>query len=158
MSSNDKKFDRVTDTISIKKFVCNYLGADDVDCKNLRHVGLKSFCNPYVVGVSNEFSKKNSDYVKTGKILLVLDSRGDLGSYINPELLIKLSDTDSIEDTRRILQNARIYSLKELSDFYAKMSMLYKDLEMIETYEQLINDAGKQDAVDKIQKMKKYLG
>lgn len=158
MSNNDKKFDKVNDTISIDKFVCNYLGAVDVDCRRLRHIGLKSFGNPYVVGVSNEFSRKNPEYVKTGKILLVLDSRGDLGSYINPELLRKLTDTEAIEDTKRILQSARIYNLGELSDYFARMSVLFKNLEMIETYQQLISDVGKEDVVENIKKMKKYLG
>lgn len=158
MSSNDKKFDKVNDTISIDKFVCNYLGAYDVDCRKLRHVGLKSFGNPYVVGVSNEFARKNPEYVKTGKILLVLDYRGDLGSYINPELLRKLTDTEAIEDTKRILQSARIYNLGELSEYFAKMSVLFKNLETIETYQQLISDVGKEDVVENIKKMRKYLG
>lgn len=157
MSNNDKKFDKINDTISIDRFVSNYLGTFDVDCRKLRHVGLKSFGNPYVVGVSNDFARKNPEYVKTGKILLVLDCRGDLGSYINPELLRKLTDTESIEDTKKILQSARISNLGELSDYFAKMSVLFKNLETIETYQQLIFDVGKEDAVENIKKMKKYL-
>lgn len=154
--SHDKRYDKIEDAITIKKFVNNYLGTHDVDCKNLRHIGLKSFGNPLVVGVSNDFADKNPEYVKTGSILIVIDSRGDRGSYINPNLLIKLTDRENVINIEKIIKDAKILDLKELSKFFSKISLLFQELETIERYENLIKDAGKEDEIRKLCKMKKF--
>lgn len=153
---NHKKYDRITDAITIGKFVNNYLGANDVDCKNLRHIGLRSFGNPLVVGVSNEFADKNPEYVKTGSILIVIDSRGDRGSYINPELLIKVTDKENIKNIEKIIRKAKIFDLRELGQFFSKISGLFQELENIERYEELIAETGKEKEIKKLCNMKKF--
>lgn len=155
MSKCKKRYDKIEDAITIKKFVNNYLGTMDVDCENLRHIGLKSFCNPLVVGVSNNFADKNPDYVKTGDILIVIDSRGDRGSYINPNLLRKLTDEENIANIEELIKNAKIFDLRELGQFFTRIGLLFQELENIEKYEELIEEAGKEKEVKRLSKMKK---
>lgn len=150
--SKEKYFDKYSDTISIGKFVNCYLGID-ADCRNLRHMGLKSLESPYEVGISNAYADKNPEYVKNGMILLVLDSRGDRASYINPVVLKKLASGEE-DNLQKIIRTSKIHSFNELSEFHKAMQVLMNQLEIIDIYSEFISDVGKEEAVQKIKCLK----
>ena len=152
----EKRFDRVSDAITMKRFVNDYLGTSGVSCDNLRHVGLKSFENPLVIGIDNKIVDKNPEYVKTGKVLIVIDSKGDRGSYINPNLLIDLADKDDLINMKKNLEKIRIKDLRELSKLYNRISKIYEDLSNIQKEEQLLLEVGKSGAVKKLKQLKRY--
>lgn len=153
--SKKREYDRISDTISIDKFVNSYLGAMEVDCKNLRHIGLKSFNNPYVVGLSNDLARKNPEYIKTGEILLVLDSRGDLGAYINPELLKKVTDRKTRKSVKSKIKHLHVNNLEELGEFFEKINVLLREIKTVEEYEEFLYIVGKENVVENIEKTKK---
>lgn len=121
-------------TISIKDFVNIYLGVNH-SCENLKHQGLKSFKNPYIVGVSNDFASKNPDCVKRNEILVVIDSYGNPGSYINPELLFKIETMEQCKYTLDLLEKIKLNSFENIIVLFKKyQETLFKINELEQTY------------------------
>lgn len=135
MGSKKYRVDLEKDTISIRYFVNNYLETDH-DCHNLRHCGLKSFGNPFVVGVSNDLAFRNIDFIKEKSVLVVKDCKGDLASYINPILLKRVVKLGQIEDQIQVLEKERVTSLENLETFYqnviTRFELLSKERSLLE--------------------------
>lgn len=131
-SNNKKKVSgNYFSTLDISDFVTYYLGTNH-DCKDLKHKGLKSFDNPYVIGVSNDFAVKNPDCVRRKEILVVIDSYGNPGAYINPLLLKQLEDMESYKTILNLLQNIRIHDFAEAKALYEKYEKIITKIELLE--------------------------
>lgn len=118
-------------TVTISDFVKYYLGTDH-DCKDLKHKGLKSFNNPYVVGISNEFAVKNPDCIRRNEILVVIDSYGNPGTYINPLLLKQLEDMETCKTVLNLLSSIRLHNLSQIVHLYDKYMKTVNKIEKLE--------------------------
>lgn len=131
-STNKKKVNgNYFSTINISDFVTYYLGTNH-DCKDLKHRGLKSFNNPYVIGVSNDFAVKNPDCVRRKEILVVIDSYGNLGAYINPLLLKQLEDMETYKTVLNLLQNIRTHNFTEAKMLYEEYEKIVIKIDLLE--------------------------
>ena len=131
-STNKKKVNgNYFSTINISDFVTYYLGTNH-DCKDLKHRGLKSFNNPYVIGVSNDFAVKNPDCVRRKEILVVIDSYGNLGAYINPLLLKQLEDMETYRTVLNLLQSIRTHNFTEAKMLYEEYEKIVIKIDLLE--------------------------
>lgn len=130
-SSKKRIGDNFLRTISISEFVRNYLGTEH-DCSNLKHRGLKSFKNPYVVGIPNEFAIKNPDCIIRNEIIVVIDSYGNPGTYINPELLRDIQNMEEAKIVLDILSSVSVYDLKDVKILYEEFMMIIDTINALE--------------------------
>ena len=113
----DKKFDKVKDAITIKKFLSQYLNINS-SCIKLRHCDLKEFESPLVVTVSNDYADKNPDLVKEGFLVLVLDSRKDKATYINPSCLRNLVIAKDIKRQINEIDNTKVHTFEDYKELF----------------------------------------
>ena len=135
MKKRKYRLDCELDTITMAYFVREYLGTDHT-CENLRHCGLKKFGNPLVISISNDVAFRNLDLIRKRDILVVKDSRGDLASYINPNLLKSIFQISEIDDQLKELFRKKIVGLENLNQFYEsvtkRIEILKKEKEFLE--------------------------
>lgn len=129
------------DGISIQSFVEHYLGTRH-NCYMLKHQGLKSFDNPYLIGVSNDFAIKNFDYVGKNELVVVIDDFGNPGTYVNPLNIKKLMELEVCKEKIKLLNNISCRNFDEAAILYQMCSQLISDIECLEglyggTYELL---------------------
>lgn len=146
---DNRKYDISKDSISIGQFVNQYLEID-ADCSNLKHIGLRSFCSPLVIGVSNTYADKNPELVKRGFLLIVLDCKKNKGTYINPIKLRELIDKDLIEDELNELEKIRISNLEELSIHYTKYMKILEQYMRLENFYNIVKELNKSDNIELI--------
>lgn len=118
-------------TITICEFVSEYLETEH-DCSNLKHMGLKSFNNPYVIGVSNDFAIKNMEYVLRNEILIVVDSHNNPAAYINPFLLKQIETMEQLKYMLNILGKIRLHSLENIKKLYEEYNRINKKMTVIQ--------------------------
>ena len=151
--STESKFPE-TMAISIKDYVEHYLGipiipsvevvehtkykkgkkvktktTTRVNYDTLWHHGLKEIGSPLVFGVDNEYANKNPDRVYDGELLLVIDSKGNRGTYVNPIFIKKLIESEDIENELNKLRKTGIHQLDELSDYIKECVKLQSQYE-----------------------------
>lgn len=118
-------------TISISEFVSCYLGTEH-KCKNLKHKGLKSFNNPYVIGISNEFAIKNPDCIIRNEIVVVIDDYGNPGTYINPNILKQIKNMEEYKNTRNLLEKIKLHNLDNIDILYNEYNNIIKKIDELE--------------------------
>ncbi len=139
--STESKFPE-TIAISIKDYVEHYLGISmipsievvehtkykkgkkvktksttRVNYDTLWHHGLKDIESPLVFGVSNEYANDNPDMVYSGELLLVIDAKGNRGTYVNPIFIKKLIESEDLESELKELRRTGIHQLDELEEY-----------------------------------------
>ena len=139
--STESKFPE-TIAISIKDYVENYLGiatipsveivertkyrkgkkvstkkATRVNYDTLWHHGLKEIGSPLVIGVDNEYANKNPDKVYGGELLLVIDAKGNRGTYVNPAFIRQLIESEDIELELKKLRKTGVKQLEDLEEY-----------------------------------------
>lgn len=119
------------DGISIQNFVRDYLGTEH-NCSKLKHQGLKSFDNPYVIGVSNDFALKNFDYVVRNELIIVIDDYGNPGTYINPIIIKKLIELETYKEQLKIISSISCHSFEEATYIYEIFNKLSIDKSCLE--------------------------
>ena len=129
-------------TITIGTFVNQFLGIN-ADCSKLWHQGLKELGSSFVFGVDNNFANKNPDLVYKGELLLVVDARGNRGTYINPDFLRSLLNKDDLERELSILRRAGIKDLAKLSEYLGECSRLQNQIETNRKFETVLYDTNK---------------
>ena len=120
-------------TITIYEFVNDYLGVNH-DCENLKHIGLKSFKSPYIIGVSNDFAIKNKEYVFKNEILIVIDAYNNPAAYINPTLLKQITTMEELKYTMGILEKVRLNDLASIKILYDKFELINKQINQLNTF------------------------
>ena len=88
-----------------------------INYDTLWHHGLKEIGSPLVFGVSNEYANDNPDKVYGGELLLVIDAKGNRGTYVNPIFIQKLIESEDIEEELAKLRKTGIHQLDELEDY-----------------------------------------
>jgi hypothetical protein len=139
--STESKFP-ATIAISIKDYVENYLGiatipsveivertkykkgkrvstkkTTRVNYDTLWHHGLKEIGSPLVIGVDNEYANKNPDKVYGGELLLVIDAKGNRGTYVNPAFIRQLIESEDIELELKKLRRTGVKQLEDLEEY-----------------------------------------
>ena len=139
--STESKFPE-TIAISIKDYVEHYLGIASIpsveiiehtkykkgkkvktktttriNYDTLWHHGLKEIGSPLVIGVDNEYANKNPDKVYSGELLLVIDSKGNRGTYVNPTFIRQLIESENVEHELKKLRKTGVHQLDELEEY-----------------------------------------
>ncbi|MCR4581240.1 MAG: hypothetical protein K5666_01870 [Bacilli bacterium] len=123
--------------IPISDFVNYYLGITG-NCKNLWHSGLKDLGSIYLFGVDNNFANKHPDKVYTGELLLVVDARGNVGTYINPNLIKNLIESEDAQVELRHLRKTGVQTLALAGEYIQKCIELQLQLDATAGYMDLI--------------------
>ena len=120
------------DGISIREFVNYYLETNH-DCRNLRHQGLKSFNNPYVVGVSNDYALKYPDSIMKNELIVVIDDYGNPGTYLNPKNIKKLIELETNKEKLRLLSNISCHNFEEAAFLYKLWKIIADEVKCLES-------------------------
>ena len=149
---NKKKRDSIftkEDTITIKEYVNDYLGLHS-DCSRLWHSGLKSLGSPLVVGVDNEFANEHPERVYNGDLLLVLDARGNRGTYINPDRIRLYLENGDIGKAISIFQKKGVRDIQMLEEYWNKCLAMHSQLEVNNNFLQLLIDTNKTKKIERL--------
>ena len=88
-----------------------------INYDTLWHHGLKEIGSPLVIGVDNEYANKNPDKVYSGELLLVIDSKGNRGTYVNPAYIRQLIESENVEHELKKLRKTGVHQLDELEEY-----------------------------------------
>ena len=152
MKAFRKNINLEKDEISISRFVNEYLGIN-ADCSNLYHKGLKSFGSPLIIGVSNDTSSKCPDLIANGTLLKVRDSRGHLGTYINPDIIARYAESvENREKYESVLKTLRIREFNRLQELYSQSDELEATLKQIDDYMDMITTITKTEQEERVKR------
>ena len=124
--------------------------------KTLWHQGLKDIGSPFVFGVSNEYANKNPDKVYDGELLLVVDSKGNRGTYINPKYLQALMYNDELKKKLAELRRTGISDLELLADYMEECARLQAQIDINRKVEKMLKETHKIQKFKELKKEIKY--
>jgi hypothetical protein len=160
------------------KYKPNVYSLGEPKFQTLYHRGLKDLNSPLVIGVDNDEGDKNLDALYTGELLQVIDARGNLGTYLNPQhivsLLTKEEDEEELKELDQLLEevtekvdqfNGRgINDLSLLMDYYkclysyaefkTRAAELKRKLAADRKFETLVSHLGKEKKIRRIKENK----
>ena len=139
------------DSISIDRFVKEYLGYD-MDCATLYHSGLKELKLDYVIGISNDFANDNVEYVKKGYLLLVLDARGNRGTYMNPIYIKKYLEKDDIVEKYKMFTKLQEINLSKINLYYTKYLVALEEFDALDKFMKVAKESR---SINKLENMRK---
>ena len=142
------------DAISMTKFVTAFLGYQ-MDCSNLYHSGLRELGLERAIGVDNNFANKNVEYVKRGFLLIVIDAKGNRGTYLNPVYIQKYLERDDVENIINTFNRLKEVEKKKAKLYYDKYMTAMVKHDEIERFIQVLREAHKEGKVRKLERRMK---
>ena len=144
--------------ISMEEFLSKYLkmNAGKLCSTTLSHKDLKYLTvgNPLVVGIYNRYV--DIDEIKRKDYLLVYDSNGDIGSYLNPDKVRDLTKLEIVSKQYEIVKKSSVNILEDLDELYQKYCSIREELDYLTLkcsgYEEMLTKAQKNGSVGKIKK------
>ncbi|MBE6161620.1 MAG: hypothetical protein E7158_05345 [Firmicutes bacterium] len=152
-SSTESPFTQ-EDSISISKFVNHYLEFD-CDAKNLYHSGLRELQLDYVIGIDNNFANKNSEYVKRGFLLIVIDAKGKRGTYLNPVYIKKYLERADIAKVLSTFQKIQQIEFPKLDEYFNRYLEALMQFEEREKFKTLLLETHKMNKIRKLERRMK---
>lgn len=147
--NNNYKYDN-EDAISIGKYISYFLGLEIYNTSKITHAELKKFQSPYVVTVDNEFADQHPDRVKRGELLIVIDGRGNRGTYINPNSIKQFLNHGDISQAIRTFQKKGIQDLEELDKYWSKCILIQSELDTNQSFLELLMETNKMKRINEI--------
>lgn len=102
------------------------------ECRKLKHQGLKSFDNPYLIGISNDIAFKNPDCVARNEIIVVIDDYGNMGSYLNPDHIKRLTELEICKYQLKQIEKITLHNLNSIQSVYQKYNELNQRIKVLE--------------------------
>jgi len=152
-SRTDSPFS-INDEITIDEYVNKYLRIKG-NFRKLRHFELKNMNCPYIIGIKNEYADNNPKFVTEHKyLLIVIDSNGKRGTYINPILAREYINYDYKEAEHAMKQ--RHEGLEQLDEFLSNFIRIKNEYDAYKMFFNVLKENKKITKFKKIEKDDTY--
>ena len=130
-----------------------------MDCskhvRGITHALLRKLTDDHVVGIDNDFAFYNPQYLKNEYLIVVCDSNGDFGTYLNPTLLADYIETDVAKDFIDKMRRTIWHDMKAVREAFINFQAAVKTFEKnVDLYEKMDHLISATNAINKVRKLK----